>query len=90
MLPAPNSMDCSKITYTQDIKPLIDTYCVGCHSSGFSSGDLVSHAEVKLKVDNGSLLKEVVTNRTMPQGTSLSEQEIQKFKCWIENGGLDN
>lgn len=89
-LPESTGIDCNKITYAKDIKPLIDNYCVGCHSSNFASGDLVTHSDVKLKVDNGTLMKVVVIDKTMPEASSLTKEEIQKFKCWIESGALNN
>lgn len=83
-------VDCSAIHFAQDIKPLIDNKCIACHSASYLCGDLVTYEDVKLKVDNGSLMQKVVTDKTMPPGNPLTEEEWQKFKCWIENGGTNN
>ncbi len=84
------SADCSTIHFSEDIKPVIDDKCLGCHSASYLCGDLVTYDDVKSKVDNGSLLQKVVRDKTMPPGNPLSEEELQKFKCWVESGGNNN
>ena len=82
--------DCGNVIFSKDIKPILDIHCVGCHSANFIHGDLETHSEVKFKVDDGTLLQKVVKDKTMPPGNPLTEEEIQKFKCWIEDGAKDN
>lgn len=87
-----NEVDCSTVTYSATIKPIINSKCAisGCHVSGFVNGDFTAYAGIKAKFDNGSLKKEVITDKTMPQGSSLSETQYKQFECWVNAGAPDN
>lgn len=91
-VPAPvaPTYDCSTVHFSQDIKPLIDSKCIACHSASYLCGDLITYDDVKIKVDNGTLMQKVVRDKTMPPGNPLTEEELQQFKCWLENGGNNN
>lgn len=80
------------MSYATDIKPIIDAKCVTCHTTGASQGDFQTHAVVKTKVDNGSFKNRVFTLKDMPPGGSpaLTEEELSKIKCWMEQGSMDN
>ena len=80
------------IYYIADIKPIIDSKCVTCHTTGASQGDFTSYAVVKAKVDNGSFKNRVFTIKDMPPGGNpqLSEPELAKLKCWMDQGAPDN
>lgn len=87
--------DCTGITptYTTDIKPIFDDFCAtsGCHDSvkkekGY---DLSSYAGSKSANGDNILgsIQQAAGYDAMPKGSSkLSETQIQKIYCWIENG----
>ena len=85
------------ISYANDILPIINSTCAlsDCHVFGFEHGDYTTYFGLKAKVDNGTLVTQVVSGRTMPPADSpgptlLSNEQIQAFLCWINEGGLDN
>lgn len=80
-------------SYTADIKRIIDSNCLssGCHNSGSSNGVFTTYPGLKPYLDNGSFQNEVLDKRSMPQGSAkLSKEELQKIKCWAENGYREN
>lgn len=81
----------SSYTYSADIKSIIDASCLGsgCHGSGSGRGDFTTYAGLKSYITNGSFKREVVTNKTMPQGSSLSTEQRSKISCWLDNGAAE-
>lgn len=106
-LPEPSTPTCdttSPTTYDGAIKAIIDNSCayVGCHVSGFSSGDYTSYDELKPFLDSGSFADRVITQREdansgMPPNYApedrpkdLTPEELELVECWIEGGFLEN
>lgn len=89
-----NPCDTSNVSFANDIMPMIQGNCItGCHVAGGSasgSGIFENYAEVKAKVDNGSLLNRVVVVQDMPSGGSLTDCQISQVQAWILNGGPNN
>ena len=75
------------LTYTKDLKALIDLNCASasCHG-GNQSPNLTTYAGVINSVNSGRFKKEVITNRSMPQGSSLSAGDFDSFNCWLNAG----
>ena len=90
----PLSVGCStQLSYAADIDTIIVEKCVICHTSGGSgTGDFTDFNVLKSKIDGGSFKTRVFTLKDMPPGgsTPLTEAEISKLKCWIEQGALNN
>ncbi|MBT8229341.1 MAG: hypothetical protein KJO50_03715 [Bacteroidia bacterium] len=80
------------VSYSSDILPVVNASCAvaGCHVAGFPSGDFTAYAGLKAKADNGSLMREVVNNKTMPQSGTISQAQRDLFECWIADGAPDN
>lgn len=78
---------CTPLSYTNDIRPLLDLHCnnASCHGAN-QQPVLTYYSAVKSSVDNGSFEKEVILNRTMPEGTSLSNEDYDLFNCWLNAG----
>ncbi|SEK50411.1 hypothetical protein SAMN04487910_0677 [Aquimarina amphilecti] len=75
------------ISFTTNIKPIIDNNCIRCHG-GNQAPDLRTYENIR---NNSERIRtEVVVNRTMPLGGSLSNDQIELVRCWIENGALNN
>ena len=86
------------ISYESDIKPIINTSCVtnmgpgtGCHDAWIFEYD-----NLKATLDNGTTQNRVFDVKDMPIisetfGTdSLTAEELQTFKCWVEQGYPNN
>lgn len=84
--------DGSDITYDNYMKDLINSSCMGsgCHNAGSGNGDLTTYAKVQVYVNNGKFKSEVLTNQTMPEGKSLSQDELNKVQCWADAGFPEN
>ena len=78
--------------YTNKVKPIMDTYCKGCHSGGTPSGGILldNFASVKAQGESGKLLSSVNWDGTaskMPKnGSQLTDCKIQVIKKWISTG----
>jgi hypothetical protein len=64
----------------------------GCHEAGSSNGDYTSYDALKTKADNGHLLDRVYKLRNMPadQSLALSEADILRIYCWVQQGAPNN
>ena len=78
---------CETQTYTSTIKALIEVQCnnVTCHGAA-QQPTLTTYTSVKASVNNGTFLKEVITSQSMPQGTTLSQVDYDKYNCWLNDG----
>ena len=83
-----SSTDCTSITYSATIKPIIANKCSlsGCHGSSFST-----YSGLLSIVNNGQLESQVVNSTNMPTGSvSMSCEQRQQIECWINNGAANN
>ncbi|MFM1876521.1 MAG: hypothetical protein RL266_2258 [Bacteroidota bacterium] len=87
-----NQCDTSAVSFANDIMPMIQGNCVtGCHVAGGTGlGIFENYAEVKAKVDNGSMNNRVVVQRNMPPSGALTECQILQMRAWILNGAPNN
>lgn len=79
------------VRYNQDVKPIVDNNCIGCHSAG-SFKPLVSYNDVKNNIE-GILNRIQRANGDpgkMPQGGSLSQTQINIFIKWKADGLTEN
>lgn len=90
----PVSSDCSTINakFITDINPIIQSYCAinsGCHSNGSVSGPgpLTNYSQINAVAAN---IREAVISGRMPLGSVLSSNDLQKIKCWVDSGALNN
>jgi len=79
---------CADITFSINVKPIIDNNCVGCHSTGGGqSPNLETYNGVSA---NAARVKSEVVSKEMPIGGSLTNEEIQAISCWVDSGALNN
>ncbi|MDG1227632.1 MAG: cytochrome c [Polaribacter sp.] len=78
---------CAEITFSQNIKPIIDAACIDCHGIGGNFPNLKSYSTIS---SNANSVKAEVVSRRMPKGISLKQSEIDAIVCWVESGALDN
>lgn len=94
--PNAGGCDTSNMSFSQDIKAILNTYCVNCHSGSAPQGNvnLSSYANVKTYVNNGKLLGSITWSAgytPMPYGQpQLDSCYINKIKSWINNGAPNN
>ncbi len=94
----PNYGECNTtdVRYSSFIKPVVDTYCKGCHSGNAPSGGigLATYDGVKTVALNGKLLGTIswaAGFQKMPQGgNKLDACTISKFEAWIAAGAPEN
>ncbi|AMC11882.1 hypothetical protein Lupro_11665 [Lutibacter profundi] len=76
----------SAISFSEQIKPIIDTNCLQCHN-GNQFPDLRTYQSIK---NFAAIIKEETQTRRMPLGGSLTTDEIKAIACWIDSGSLNN
>lgn len=84
------------VTYSAYVKPLLQTYCTGCHSPGgvYGTINLSAYSGVKDVAQSGKLYG-AIAHQTgyspMPQGGGkLGDCQIEKIKAWIDAGAPEN
>ena len=98
---APNSSNCSNCdstnyTYSNRIKPFINTWCLGCHSTANAGGgyDFSSYSGVVVSITNNKLmesLKHLPGYSGMPKNAAkLTDCDINAVQKWIDAGYLNN
>jgi hypothetical protein len=93
--PAPSKA----LTYYQNIKPIIDGRCAGCHQTdGIAPFSLTTYAQVSAMAGS---VKEAVVSRRMPpylagpdcneyiDNQRLTDDEVERIVSWSESGALE-
>ncbi|RUT67897.1 cytochrome c [Flavobacterium cupreum] len=84
------------ISYTKNVKSIIDANCISCHQSGRSAAfrPLTTYAEVKTAVENANLLNRIQLQNgqqgLMPQGGRMSQTNIDLIVKWNTDGLKEN
>jgi hypothetical protein len=73
-------------TYNSTVKQILDSKCMSCHGSGSSDGDYSTYSKLSPILTSGKFEEEVLTKKSMPQGSSLSSDQLSTLRCWIDNG----
>lgn len=88
--------DPEKSSFAQDIFPVIQTFCIGCHSDAQALGNvnLKDYAHIKPYVDNGALLGTIEHvsgyNPMPPAGGMMADCRIAQIQKWIAEGAQNN
>lgn len=85
-------VDCTTVTYSGTISQLFDSHCntAGCHNAGSDDGDFTTYDLVKPWADNGEIAKETLDKQTMPEGGSLTSEQLGRLQCWLDAGAPNN
>lgn len=81
------------VSFSNDIMPLIQANCIGCHDQGNASGGYDFSSYTAISANANALLGSVKANgyQLMPiGGPALPDSTIQKISCWINQGKQDN
>lgn len=80
------------ISFSNQILPMVQTYCISCHDYGNSTGYILtnhSNISANASVVYNSLLGTSV--QLMPKnGPALNDTLIKQFSCWINQGKKNN
>ena len=83
-------------SWAQHIRPVIQTYCLGCHSGTTPGAGLnfSTHAGVAGATANGRLYGAINHQQGFtampPTGTKMPECQIMQIKSWIDAGAPNN
>lgn len=82
------------VKYETDIKPIIETNCIICHSSGgpAEAYPLTNYNLVKAEINNilDRIQRPVGAAGRMPPGGTLSQNQINFFIKWKADGLIEN
>jgi hypothetical protein len=88
------NLNCNTITnksFSADVNPIIQTRCAtnNCHAAGSTNGPgpLTSYAEVFAARDR---IRTVISQATMPIGSSLTTAQRSYIICWVDSGAPNN
>ena len=78
----------SGVSYETDISPIVRNNCAvsGCHN-GTQAPDLRTFKGVH---DNAANVKKLTQDGTMPLNGSLTQEQIDKIACWVDDGAPAN
>ncbi len=88
-----NGCDTLNMTYSINIKLIVDNNCTSCHSGNAAAGNVLldTYDNVKKYADDGSLLGSIQHNNgysPMPKNLNkLDDCTINKVSAWINQGG---
>ncbi len=87
-----DGIDCSTVKFSTDIQPIVESSCAiaGCHNAGSIVGDYTSYAGLEDRAKDGTMETSVIIDKTMPKSGSLSQDQLDKFKCWLDAGAPNN
>ncbi len=84
--------DTTTVTFNDNVLPITNTYCKGCHSGNNPSGGiyLTDYNSIKASIETGRFvgsIEQLLGFSAMPQGgAKLSDCHIYQIKKWIKNG----
>ncbi|HEV8282871.1 MAG TPA: hypothetical protein VGQ09_01100 [Chitinophagaceae bacterium] len=85
-------LDCSTPkSFSAHVLPITSANCAisGCHGSGSNNGpgQLITYQQI---FNSRAIIRSAVASGLMPQGSRLSEAEVNTILCWIDNGAPNN
>jgi len=96
LYPQPAACDTLNITYSNDVLPIINTKCTGCHSGTAPAGNinLETYDDIVAAANNGSLMGTIRHESNwspMPKNVAkLDNCTITKLEIWIADGTPNN
>lgn len=90
---AATSCNTTSMSYANDIKPIVDSNCKGCHNSTYGQTPyLTTYGELKSSADNGTLASTIAYSGsiTMPPDGKMTQCNIDMINSWISAGAPNN
>lgn len=94
--PPVNNCETEAMSFQNDVTPILQTNCLGCHSTAAAFGNIIldNYDEVSKVINAGRLLGSIKHESgfsSMPQnGDKLSDCDIDKIESWVEDGSPNN
>jgi hypothetical protein len=88
--------DSSSFTYSGNVKPILQTHCLGCHSGVAVDGGFIpldTYDAVREMVNGNFLLPAIEQTNAYPMpknSAKISDCKITIIRKWIEAGALNN
>lgn len=87
------AVDCSSVptTFNAEVKSIFTSKCAinGCHDAT-ASGGLIFQSYQQIHNNLERINIRALVQKTMPPTGALPPAEINKIKCWIDAGALEN
>jgi uncharacterized membrane protein len=84
-----NADPCADITFSMNVKPIIDNNCVSCHSTS-GQASFLNLETYNAVAANATKVKSEVVSKDMPIGGTLTNEEISAISCWVDAGAVNN
>ena len=87
------TVDCGTIakSFSANVQPITSTRCAipGCHDAGSNNGPgpLTTYQQI---FNERSNIRSAIATGLMPQGSSLTQVQINTILCWIDSGAPNN
>lgn len=90
-----DTCDTTNVSFSTDVQPVLNTYCIGCHSGASANKgvELTDYAKVNTHVTSGKLKDALLGQNgvsVMPPSSSLSTCDLNKLLKWIDDGAPNN
>jgi len=86
--------DTSAISYSADIKRIIDGNCISCHTPGGqqSTSPFNTYEQLKIYTTNSELVNRIkgIGVNLMPPTAPLTNCDQQKIEAWVRAGAPNN
>ena len=87
------TVNCSTVakSFSANVQPITSTRCAisGCHAAGSANGpgELTTYQQI---FNARSQIRPAVLSGLMPQGSTLTQSQINSIVCWIDSGAPNN
>lgn len=91
-----NTCDTTNFTYSGGVAPILNTYCIGCHTGSSAGGGIVltDYSSVKIQVENTKLMgsvNQLTGYSAMPKNSpKINNCKITVLQKWINSGYPNN
>jgi len=84
--------DGSTPAYDSEMRTFVESKCAvsRCHFYGSSDGNYSTYSGMVEDITNGKTSNRVLDRQDMPKNSTLSQDELNKFKCWVDNDYREN
>ncbi|MBL0332220.1 MAG: hypothetical protein IPP08_00975 [Chlorobiota bacterium] len=79
--------------YSSSIKVIINSTCMNarCHDgAGVAPTNYATYEGLMVSVNLGTFKNRVLEKKDMPVNLSLSDLELKKISCWLDDGAKNN